>query len=68
MDASDRPAGWRARLELRFASRGGTTRLVHNRHEGPLRLIRALPQHDGRCQARRSGTAAARPPPVRGPA
>jgi urease accessory protein len=51
MDASDRPAGWRARLELRFASRGGTTRLVHNRHEGPLRLIRALPQHDGRCQA-----------------
>ncbi len=51
MDASDRPAGWRARLELRFAPRGGATRLVHNRHEGPLRLIRALPHRDGRCQA-----------------
>lgn len=44
-------AGWRARLELRFAARGAVTRLVHNRHEGPLRLIRALPQPDGRCDA-----------------
>ncbi len=54
MDASDLPAGWRARLALRFAPRGGAavaTRLVHNRHEGPLRLIRALPHDDGRCQA-----------------
>jgi urease accessory protein len=44
-------AGWRARLELRFAARDGATRLVHNRHHGPLRLIRALPLDDGRCQA-----------------
>ncbi len=51
MDASDLPAGWRARLELRFAPRGGATRLAHNRHEGPLRLIRALPHDDGRCEA-----------------
>lgn len=43
--------GWRARLDLRFASREGVTRLVHNRHDGPLRLIRALPIEDGRCQA-----------------
>ena len=43
--------GWRAQLALRFAQRDGTTRLVHNRHEGPLRLIRALPQPDGRCHA-----------------
>ena len=51
MDASDRPAGWHASLALRFAWRDGATRLVHNRHEGPLRLIRALPQPDGRCHA-----------------
>ncbi len=44
-------AGWRARLELRFAASGAVTRLVHNRHEGPLRLIRALPQPGGRCDA-----------------
>ncbi len=44
-------AGWQARLALRFAARDGVTRLVHNRHEGPLRLIRALPLPDGRCQA-----------------
>jgi urease accessory protein len=43
--------GWRARLELRFEPRGAVTRLVHNRHLGPLRLIRALPLDDGRCQA-----------------
>jgi urease accessory protein len=51
--APARPAaeGWRARLDLRFASRDGVTRLVHNRHDGPLRLIRALPIDDGRCQA-----------------
>lgn len=51
MDASDLPTGWHASLALRFARRGVATRLVHNRHEGPLRLIRALPQDDGRCQA-----------------
>ena len=44
-------AGWRARLALRFAARGDTTVLAHNRHHGPLRLIRALPLADGRCQA-----------------
>jgi len=44
--------GWQARLALRFAAAaGGATRLVHNRHVGPLRLIRALPQPDGRCDA-----------------
>ena len=43
--------GWQARLELKFAPGHGATRLVHNRHEGPLRLIRALPLPDGRCQA-----------------
>lgn len=44
-------AGWRARLALRFARRDGATRLVDNRHEGPLRLIRALAGADGRCDA-----------------
>jgi urease accessory protein len=43
--------GWHARLDLRFEDRAGRTRLVHNRHEGPLRLIKALPLADGRCQA-----------------
>ena len=43
--------GWQARLDLVFAARQDATRLVHNRHEGPLRLIRALPLQDGRCQA-----------------
>lgn len=44
-------AGWHARLDLRFDARDGRTRLAHNRHEGPLRLIRALPLDDGGCQA-----------------
>jgi urease accessory protein len=44
-------AGWHAHLDLRFARRAGATRLVHNRHQGPLRLIRALPLDDGGCQA-----------------
>jgi urease accessory protein len=43
--------GWRASLALRFEDRDGTTRLASNRHHGPLRLIRALPLPDGRCQA-----------------
>jgi len=53
-DVTAAPAGtgWHARLSLRFATvPGGATRLVHNRHQGPLRLIRALPQPDGRCDA-----------------
>ncbi len=41
-------SGWRARLELDSAAAGGTTRLVHNRHEGPLRLLKALASDDGR--------------------
>lgn len=44
-------AGWSARLDLRFEPHRGATRLVHNRHHGPLRLIRVLPQPDGRCDA-----------------
>ncbi len=49
---ASRAAGWLARLELRFEGRaGGITRLAHNRHEGPLRLIKALPLPDGRVQA-----------------
>lgn len=55
MDTAVRPAaagqGWHARLDLRFAQRAGITRLAHNLHEGPLRLIRALPLPHGRCQA-----------------
>lgn len=44
--------GWSARLDLRFDAQGdGLTRLVHNRHEGPLRLLRSLPQPDGSAQA-----------------
>jgi urease accessory protein len=43
--------GWRARLSLRFAQRAGRTLLVDNRHQGPLRLIRALPGDEGRCDA-----------------
>jgi urease accessory protein len=49
--AAPQAAGWRASLELRFEARGGATRLAHNRHHGPLRLIRALPAADGRCEA-----------------
>ena len=43
--------GWHAHLDLAFAAHAGVTRLTHNRHEGPLRLIRALPLPQGRCQA-----------------
>jgi urease accessory protein len=43
--------GWPAHLELRFERSGATTRLASNRHSGPLRLIRALPQVDGSCHA-----------------
>ncbi len=44
-------AGWHARLALRFERRGAGTRLVSNRHHGPLRLIRALAGEDGSCHA-----------------
>lgn len=37
------PPSWLATLQLRFASGNlGCTRLVHNRHSGPLRVQRAL--------------------------
>ena len=49
--SASRPGGWAARLELRFEQRGEATRLVSNRHFGPLRLLRALPRPDGGCQA-----------------
>lgn len=46
------PAGWAARLELGYeADAADVTRLVHNRHQGPLRLLRALPQPDGSSHA-----------------
>lgn len=49
---STQQAGWAARLALRFEADGqGLTRLVHNRHVGPLRLLRALPQPDGSSHA-----------------
>lgn len=35
-------APWRASLALRVGLRGGHCRLLHNRHEGPLRLQRLL--------------------------
>lgn len=55
MNPTTRPAasgqGWHARLDLGFTAKAGVTRLTHNRHHGPLRLIRALPLSEGRCQA-----------------
>ena len=39
---------WQARLALRFEAGPGGARLVHNRHEGPLRLLKALASEDGR--------------------
>jgi urease accessory protein len=41
-------AGWEARLELCFAAGPHGTRLIHNRHHGPLRLLKALVSEDGR--------------------
>lgn len=42
-------AGWPARLDLRFeAAADGVIRLTHNRHGGPLRLLKALASGDGR--------------------
>lgn len=42
-------SGWPARLDLRFETTAdGATRLAHNRHSGPLRLLKALASGDGR--------------------
>ncbi len=41
--------GWHGSLALEFAQRDGATRLLRNRHEGPLRLLKALPSADGRA-------------------
>lgn len=41
-------AGWRGLLELGFDAGPSGTRLVRNRHEGPLRLLKALRSEDGR--------------------
>ncbi|MBJ7313896.1 urease accessory protein UreD [Rugamonas sp. CCM 8940] len=46
------PGAWRASLALRFADDGGTTRLVDNRHLGPLRVQKALyPEGGAVCHA-----------------
>lgn len=42
------PPGWEARLELRFEAGPDGTRLVHNRHAGPLRLLKSLRSEDAR--------------------
>ncbi len=49
--SASQPGTWPARLELVFERRERATRLVCNRHAGPLRLIRALPVADGSCEA-----------------
>jgi urease accessory protein len=44
------PAGWRARLSLRFERRGGQTVLTNREHVGPLLVQRPFyPQRDGTC-------------------
>lgn len=43
---------WQAKLALRFAERDGGTILAANRHEGPLRIQKALfPEGSGLCHA-----------------
>lgn len=48
---ADPPSGWHAQLDLAFARDGDRTRLVHNRHHGPLRLLKALAGEGGACHA-----------------
>ncbi len=46
------PPPWHASLALRFAARQSGTALIHNRHEGPLRVQRVLhPEGSGVCEA-----------------
>ncbi|KQQ36179.1 urease accessory protein UreD [Duganella sp. Leaf126] len=45
-------AAWQASLTLGFADDGGTTRLLNNRHQGPLRVQKALYPEDRKvCHA-----------------
>jgi urease accessory protein len=46
------PSGWLARLELDIGLDGATSRLLRNRHAGPLRVQKALyPEGPGVCHA-----------------
>ena len=46
------PTAWHASLALRFADDAGTTRLLENRHRGPLRVQKALyPEGPRICHA-----------------
>jgi urease accessory protein len=43
-------AGWSAQLHLQYARRGACTRLIHNRHLGPLAVQKSLyPEGDSVC-------------------
>lgn len=45
------PRGWQASLDLRVEHRGGRSVLARNRHEGPLRVQKALfPEGERLCQ------------------
>lgn len=46
------PSAWHAALDLRFARAGARSVLRDNRHQGPLRVQKALyPEGEGVCQA-----------------
>lgn len=45
------PAGWKAELELGFASVAGRTALTHRRQRGPLAVQRAFYPEGGTCHA-----------------